>query len=464
MAITETTGLGQLNFKGDVRHSNIIIPSLENSIKKENSPLVLVRQLAINGGSYANKLAKDENFDARPTVKLPGITTKDPIVSWTEFALRRPLSFVTTSGINNSTDTTFTMADASVLRVDQVLFFPVGKEWVKVTAVNTGTNTVTIARNLGVTQNTPRTLVPGGVTAKSKQTHASGATFLPLATGVVHGSTFGDTRKYQGIEERVTATQNIRSNMSINNVRYIQQQKDRSKHTQWQSRQEQEVYYMAEELEATLLFGATHYDSLARVGATTGALSTGAEDAAFTLSDGLFNAIETYASGNVITATSLGGPVLSYDVISEYIRTIDAAIGTSENTLHMCGYNTFRSIGRIDSTLNNIKYDLKFDKGMEEQRRGTKIRTIDTQFGSATFFIHPMFDTAGTTYANRILTIQKDRLNIAALEGMEFKWSKDSGDHDYNGYSGIKKYCEANLGLLLAYADEHFILDGITQL
>tara|TARA_R110000822_G_scaffold25185_4_gene76365 strand:+ start:1825 stop:3192 length:1368 start_codon:yes stop_codon:yes gene_type:complete len=449
--VTVDQGLAGLYYKGDVSHGEIVLPVTGNQLRKNFlSPLVI---LAGKGGAYDGEKSFNES---KVTLKITG--SSDPIVRFEEFDVKQPRQG-TAAAASASASTALTV-DATIapfIRQYDVLHFPVENINVRVTA-GAGTTSLTIERPLGVFD-IGGTVTPGGVTANSDVTIPINAVFVKLSRAVPDQSTTLGERPYNAVEERSAATQICRSDLTQSGRRVVQEKNDRTKQTTLDQRKQQEIFYLMEEAEYNALYSKMTRDSKGRVNTATASFSTGATAGKYTTSDGIFNVIETYAPDNVLApAADLGqaNANLTLALISAYKKTMDQAVGSTKDYYHFVGADLFEKVGNIGNEITGINYNIPFAESGKDGSTGRHVKTISTQFGPMTFMYHPLLDVVN--YNQVILSINPDRIQLIAVKGRELKWVSNSQDNDFDGISG---YYLSDMGVLIAYATEHFILEGI---
>lgn len=451
--VTIDQGLAGVRYKGDVSHGEIKLPVTGNQLRKKFlSPLVL---FAGKAGAYEGEKSFNES---KVTLKVTG--TSDPIVRFDEFDVKQPRNGTTTAASLAGSTTLEVSADvAPFLRNFELLHFPVQNINVRIISGG-GTATLTIERPIGVSDRQPGNITPGGVVANGDVDIPASAEFKKLSRAVNNLSKTLQERKYNAVEERSAATQICRSDLTISRRRERQEKNDRTKQTTLDQRKQQEIFYLMEDAEYNALFGKMTRDSKGRVNTATDSFSTAANaEDEYTTSDGIFNVIETYAPDNVLTATtSLGqaDATITMDLVSAYKKHIDKKIGASKDMVHMVSADVFEKIGKIGNEIAGISYDIPFAEMQKDGTTGRHVKTISTQFGPMTFMYHPLLE--GAKYNNLILSVSFDRIQLIVMKGDELRWVANSQDNDLDGTSG---YYLSDMGLLVAYAEEHFILEAL---
>lgn len=443
--------LSGVRYKGDVARGEMELPVKGDALKKAfQSPLVL---FAGKAGAYDGEKSFNET-----KVKLQVAGTSDPIVRFIEFDVQQ--SKTGTIAANSDSGSTALVLSAAVspyVREYDVLHFGTRGVNVRVTAKN-GVN-CTIERPIGSYPTSPRTVTPTGATSVSDANLVSGDAFRNLGRAVNNISTTLAERLYNAVEERVAATQIMRNDQTYSNRRLIQESNDRAKQTTREQRKAQELFYMMEEAESQFLFGKMEYDSQGRVNATGSSNSTGATAAEeFSTTDGIFNVIETYAASNVLEpdGATLGQSdgQLTRALISEYVKHLDKQTGGGH--IHLVGADIFGWLGDVGTEVTGINYEIPF-VGDKDSTTGRHVKTIMTQFGPATFMYHPLLNDA--PYNSKILSIRPQRMEMIVIRGQELKWISDSQAPDSTSEAG---YYISDMGLVCAYATEHFILNSVT--
>lgn len=452
-----------LDYEGEVEHKRIQMPVTVGDAMKQRfrSPIVL---FTADAGPYDGE--KSYNSELKDKLTLRTVVTKDPTVRWEEFNVVQEREFQLPAAINNSVTTiTLPEATAALIRVDSVLHFEAANENMKVTAKaapSGGNVDLTVRRGLG-TVDVAGNLVPSGVTTNSGVAHLINAKFRVLATGKQNLSTRGEERKYNSMTTRTAVTQIMRTDLSWSRRRQVQSKKSATKQTTIEQRKLQEIFYFMEDAEHTFLFGKMERDSLGRVDATGNSYATGATgETRTTLSDGIFNVIETYAADNVIAATSIGvaaSPALNYSLLGQYAKFLDNKVGNTEKMCHLCSADVFQKLGDVGQDRTGINYDIPF-VGRKDGITGQHVKTIQTQFGDLTFIYHPMLNWG--RYNTMILSLFTDRHAILTLEDGAPKWIGDGRTGTLeNGADGKGEMYIADWGLLMSYAAEAFMLTGL---
>jgi hypothetical protein len=428
----------------------MVLPVKGNALRKAfQSPLVLFSGKA---GAYDGEKSFNES-----NVKLQVAGTSDPIVRFIEFDVQQSKTgTIAANSDAGSTALVLTSGDEPYVREYDILHFGTRNLNVRVTAKN-GVN-LTIERPIGSYPTSPRTVTPTGATSNADANLVSGDAYRNLGRAASNISTTLAERIYNAVEERVAATQIMRNDQTYSKRRLIQESNDRAKQTTRDQRKQQELFYMMEEAESQFLFGKMEYDSKGRVNATGSSNSTGSTAAEeFSTTDGIFNVIETYAASNVLTPQGAtlgqGSDAISYALISAYVKHLDKQTGGGH--IHLCSADVFGWLGDIGSEITNTNYDIPF-VGEKNSTTGRHVKTIMTQFGPATFMYHPLLNDAA--YSDKILSIRPERLELIVLKGQELKWIPDSQASDSTSESG---YYISDMGLVCAYATEHFILEDI---
>jgi hypothetical protein len=445
--------LSGVRYQGDVSHGEMILPVTGNQLRKKFlNPLVLF-------GGKAGMYEGEKSFN-ESKVSLKIAASSDPIVRFKEFDVKQP---------RNGTTTAISAPGSSTLQVDatvapflrnfELLHFPVQNINVRIISGG-GTTTLTIERPIGVSDKAPGTITPGGVVPNGDVSIPSGAEFKKLSRAVDNLSKTLQERKYNAVTERTAATQICRSDITISGRRDVQEKNDASKQTTLDQRKQQEIFYLMEDAEYNALFGKMTRDSKGRVNTATDSFTTNANvDEQYTTSDGIFNVIETYAPGNVLTPTAGLGQAnskVTMALVSAYKKHIDKAIGASKDMVHLVSADVFEKVGQIGNEIAGISYDIPFAENGKDGTTGRHVKTISTQFGPMTFMYHPLLE--GAKYNNLILSVSLDRLQLIVVKGRELKWVSESQDNDLDGKSG---YYISDMGLLVAYAEEHFILEAL---
>jgi hypothetical protein len=443
--------LSGVRYKGDVARGEMVLPVKGNALRKAfQSPLVLFSGKA---GAYDGEKSFNDS-----QVKLQVAGTSDPIVRFIEFdVVQQKTGTIAANSNSGSTALVLTSGDEDYVREYDVLHFGTRDLNVRVTAKN-GVN-LTIERPIGSYPTSPRTVTPTGATSNADANLISGDEYRNLGRAASNVSTTLAERLYNAVEERVAATQIMRNDQTYSTRRLIQESNDRAKQTTREQRKQQELFYMMEEAESQFLFGKMEYDSQGRVNATGSSNSTGSTAAEeFSTTDGIFNVIETYASSNVLTPQGAtlgqGSDAMTYDLISEYVKHLDKETGGGH--IHLCSADIFGYVGDVASVISSVNYDIPF-VGEKDATDGRHVKTIMTQFGPATFMYHPLLNDAA--YADKILSIRPERLELITLRGQELNWVPNSEANDSTSESG---YYVSDMGLVCAYATEHFILEDIT--
>lgn len=440
-----------IRYKGDVARGEMTLPVTGKQLSKRFlSPLIL---FAGKAGAYDGEKSYNES-----EVKLQVAVTTDPIVRFEEFDVKQPRTGTTTA-ISAPASTTL-LVDATIapfLRNFEILHFPVQNINVRIVAGG-GTTTLTIQRPIGVSTVIGQ-LTPAGVTPKGDVSIPASAAFVKLSRAVANASNAIQERSYNALEERVATTQICRSDLSFSRRVLVQEVKSAKQVTKEQ-RKLQELFYLMEDAEYNAFFGKMTYDSKGRVNTATNSFSTGALDKdKYTTSDGLFNVIETYAPANILTPVASlgqGSAALTVDLLSAYKKKIDTDVGAIDH-IHFVSANIFEKIGKVDAAIAGISYNIPFaDKNSKDDATGRHIKTVNTQFGPMTFMYHPILNTAG--YNDLILSVATDRIQMLVLKGGEIQWKNNAQANDFDGEAG---YYIMDTGLLIAYASEHYILDGI---
>lgn len=453
MATILDQGLAGLYYKGDVSHGEIKLPVTGNQLRQNFlSPLVI---MAGKGGSYDGEKSFNES---KVTLKITGST--DPIVRFEEFDVKQPRQG--TSAAVSAVASTTLVVDATIapfLRDFDTLHFTAQKLNVRIVAGG-GTTTLTIQRPLGVSDVQPGTVTPGGVSANGDVEIPDAATFVKLSRAVGDLSKTLQERPYNAVEERSAATQTCRSDLTQSGRRMVQERNDRTKQTTLDQRKQQEIFYLMEEAEYNALYSKMTRESRGRVNTATDSFSTGADASdRFTTSDGIFNVIETYAPDNVLTPIASLGQAnanMSLALISAYKKKMDKQVGNTSGYMHFVSADMFEKVGSIGNEVTGINYDIPFATGEKDGKTGRHVKTISTQFGQMSFMYHPLLDIEN--YNNVVLSVNPERMQLIAVKGRELKWVANSQDNDLDGISG---YYISDMGLLLAYAEEHFILESI---
>ena len=443
--------LSGVRYKGDVSHGELVLPVTGNDLRKKFlSPLVL---FAGKAGPYDG----DKSFnESKISLKVTQVT--DPIVRFLEFDVQQTRDG-TASALSASGSTTLVVTDATFLREREILHFPAQNLNVLIT--NISGNTLTIERPIGVNDKDPRNVTPGGVVESTDIDIPASAEYRNLGRAVTNKSRTLESRKYNAVEERTAATQTMRSDLCWSRRRLTQEVNDRSKQTTKDQRKAQELFYIMEDMENMALFGKMHRDSTGRVNVAGDDFSTGTTvDEEFTASDGIFNVIETYADENVLAANAAdigaGDATLDLDMISNYMKKIDSEVGSVDH-IHLCSADIFNAIGKIGNEITGINYNIVFDELQKDGVTGRHVKTISTQFGPMTFMYHPLLK--GAKYNNLILSVRTERLQVIGMKGAMLKWNEGSEANDEDGEAG---YYLSDMGILVAYAKEHFILEEIT--
>lgn len=443
-----------VRYKGNTSYGDITIPVKGNDLRQKfQSPLVL---MAGKAGAYDG----DKPYNEAEGLTMSFRQVTDHIVRFVEFDVQQNNDG--TAAAESAAGSTTLEVDASsapFLRELEVLKFTL--EDIRVRIVSIAGTTLTIERLVDTADKRPGTVTPAGVVASSDVTIPSGAEFINLGRAVSNLSSSLKERNYNAVEERSAALQINRADITLPRRRKVQEQNDRSKQTMYTERQKQELFYTMRDLEKNFMFGAMTRDSLGRVNTTGDDNSTAAADAdKFSTSDGIFNVIETYAPQNVLTAASIGatgGGAIDMDLANKYMKYIDDRIGQVDH-VHLCSSAVFAKIGEAAQNIPGVSYDIPFAESSRDKTTGHHIKTLNTQFGPMTFMIYPLFN-GKAKYNNLILSIRKERLELLALKGGEFQWNPGSEENDLDGERG---YFIADVGLVLSYAQEHFILEGLT--
>lgn len=449
MATLDQSLLG-VRFKGDVSRGEMTLPVTGKQLSKRFlSPLVL---FAGKAGPYDGEKSFNES-----EVKLQVQVTTDPIVRFEEFDVKQPRAGTTTAQSLQGSSTLEIDADiAPFIRNFELLHFPEADINVRVISGG-GTTTLTIERPIGV-KTVVGNITPAGVTPNGDADIASGASFVKLSRAVSNASNALQERNYNAVEERVATTQICRSDLSFSRRRLKQEKKDKTKQTTKDQRKLQELFYLMEDAEHNAFFGKMTYDSKGRVNTATNSFETAVADKdKYTTSDGMFNVIKTYAPDNVLTPSgSLGqdNNNLTIDALAAYKKKIDQSTGNIGH-IHMVSADIFEKVGKVGNEVTGISYDIPFADKSKDSTTGRHVKTVNTQFGPMTFMYHPILDTVG--YNDLILSVATDRLSMIVLD--EIKWMSNSEQPDFDGESG---YYICDMGLLVAYASEHFILDSIS--
>ena len=441
-----------VRFQGDVAQGEMVLPITGKQLSKRFlSPLVL---FAGKAGPYDGEKSFNES-----KISLKVAITKDPIVRFQEFDVKQPRTGTTTA-ISALAATTLAVDStiAPFLRDFDVLHFPIQKINVRIVAGG-GTTSLTIQRLAGV-KTVVGSLTPAGVTANADIAIPNAATFVKLSRAVSNLSSTLQERPYNAVEERVATTQISRSDQTYSRRRLVQEKTDKAKQTTREQRKLQELFYIMEDAEYNAFFGKMTYDSKGRVNTATNSFSTAALDKdKYTTSDGIFNVIESYAPANVLTPVASLGQAnanLTIALLSAYKKKIDKEVGNIEHIHFVCA-DIFDKIGKVGNELTGINYNIPFaDKNSKDDATGRHVKTVSTQFGPMSFMYHPVLDTVGST--DLILSVATDRIQMIVLEGGELKWVPNSEHNDLDGESG---YYIMDAGLLIAYASEHYILEGI---
>lgn len=450
MAIIDK-GLSGVRYKGDVSRGEMKLPVTGDQLKKRFlNPLVL---FAGKAGPYEGEKSFNES---KISLKVAGVS--DPIVRFEEFDVKQVRDGTTTAASLAGSNTLEIDAEsAAFLRSYELLHFP--NQNINVRVISVSGTTVTIERPIGVKDKAPGNVTPGGVEANGDVDIPSGAPFRKLSRAVNNLSKTLQERKYNAVTERSAATQIMRSDQTYSRRRLTQEKNDRTKQTTRDQRKAQELFYLMEDMENNALFGKMHRDSLGRVNTNTDSFSTaGTENEEFTTSDGVFNVIETHAPDNVLTPTgelAQANAKMSLALVSAYKKYIDSKVGATDH-VHLCSADVFEKVGSIGNEIPGINYDIPFAEKGKDGSTGRHVKTISTQFGPMTFMYHPLLK--GDKYNNLILSVALDRIQIIAMKGAELKWVDSSEDNDLDGEAG---YYISDMGLLVAYAEEHFILEGI---
>lgn len=441
-----------VRFKGDVSRGEMTLPITGKQLSKRFlSPLVL---FAGKAGPYDGEKSFNES-----KIVLKVAVTKDPIARFHEFDVKQPRNG-TAAAASASASTTLEV-DATIapyLRNLEILHFPTENINVRIISGG-GTTTLTIERPIGVQTNIG-SITPAGVSANADVDIPINAKFVKLSRAVGNLSNTLQERPMNAVEERVATTQICRSDQTYSRRRLVQEKNDKTKQTTREQRKLQELFYMMEDAEYNAFFGKMTYDSLGKVNTATDSFSTNASDAdKYTTSDGIFNVIETYAAANVLTpVTSLGqaNANLTQDLLTAYKKKIDQSTGNIPH-MHFVSADVFQKVGKVGQEITGINYNIPFaDKNSKDDAVGRHVKTVNTQFGPMTFMYHPVLDTDG--YNDLILSVATDRLQMLVLENGQIQWKANSQDNDLDGESG---YYICDMGLVVAYADEHFILEGI---
>lgn len=443
--------LSGVRYKGDVSHGELVLPVTGNDLRKKFlSPLVL---FAGKAGAYDG----DKSFnESKISLKVTQVT--DPIVRFLEFDVQQKREGTATA-LSAAGSTTLEVDDATFIREREILHFPLQNLNVLVTAI--AGNTLTIERPIGVKDKDPRNITPTGVEDSADIDIPAAAEFRNLGRAVTNKSRALEERKYNAVEERSAATQIMRSDQCYSRRRLTQEVNDRSKQTTKDQRKAQELFYIMEDMENCALFGKMHRDSLGRVNTAGDNKSTGATtDEEFTTSDGIFNVIETYAPANVLAADDAelgnGDATLDMDLISKYMKKMDSEVGSVDH-IHLCSADVFNALGKIGQEIPGISYDIPFAELQKDGVTGRHVKTISTQFGPMTFMYHPLLK--GAKYNNLILSVRTERIQLIGMKGAMLQWKDGAEDNDLDGEAG---YYISDMGVLVAYAPEHFILDNIT--
>lgn len=440
-----------VRFKGDVSRGEMTLPVTGKELgKRFLSPIILFSGKA---GAYDGEKSYNES-----EVKLKVAVVKDPIVRFMEYDVQQPRTGTLTAQSLEGSSTIVVNAEiAPFLRNFEILHFPVQNINVRILSGG-GTTTLTVERPIGV-KTIVGTITPAGVTPNDDADLPSAAPFVKLSRAINNATNALQERNYNAVTERVATTQRCRSDMTWSNRRLIQEQLDKSKQTKKDQRKLQELFYLMEDAEYNAFYGKMEYDSLGRVNTATDSYSTAASDAdKNTKSDGIFNVIETYAPENVLAPVAGLGQAnanLTITLLSAYKKHIDSLVGNI-NHVHFVSADVFEKVGQVGNEVNGISYDIPFSNKEKDGAVGRHVKTVNTQFGPMTFMYHPILNLDG--YNDLILSVAVDRIQLMVLQGGEIKWVPNSQSPDFDGEAG---YYISDMGLLIAYAQEHFILEGI---
>lgn len=447
--------LTRVDIQGDVGYDDFRVPI--NGAKKKNlaftKPLVL---MAGKAGPYSG--VKSANAE---DVTLRSIAVNNNTVRFTEFDVQIPRSgTLQADSLTGSTTMEVTTTVAEHLRPQDMLHFPAENLNFRVVSVTSPIDgTITVERAIGSQVTTPATVNPAGFTQASDNDVLSGAEFLIIGPAVVQNSRARPVRSYNAVTIREAATQIFRTDIVRSNTRKAQERSSKAIQEKFEERKQQELFYMMDEIESTMLFGDMLADAGGRVNATGSSISTtaDAEGNKYTTSDGIFNVIRKYASSNIIAANSatLGGgtSAMSRTKLNLISQLLDAVGGghillTSKDLL----FKINEELTDPTKTQLNLPYDA------ESKAAGNPVITYRGLFGELKFQHHPMFDRA-TKYKKTILAIKPENLGLIALDGRTLKWKPQSQENDRDGEAG---YYLAELGLVMSYAEEAYIFNEWT--
>lgn len=444
--------LTRVNFLGDIAYGDVRVKVTSENKKRLDfrSPLVIASG---KGGSYDG-----EESAQRGELSLRVVGSKTPTVRFEEFDVQQT-RVGTTTGVSAVGSTTINIgtALAALTRPQDMLHFPVQEMNCRITAVTSPIDgTVTIERAVGSEVTSPATVHPAGFTRFTDVEIPDGAQFRIIAPAVVQNSTARVTRSYNSLTIREAATQIIRSDIAISRTRMTQQSTDLARQVSHDERKQQELYYMAEELESMILFGDMIASHGGRINASGSSISTAvdSEGNEYTTSDGIFAVMRKYAANNVIAANdALLGTGSSAFTRSKANKLAELLNRRGGGHTILVSRQLLEKIN--DELTDPTKVQWNIDYTGNENKVGAPVVTYVTTFGTLEFKHHPIFDDM-TKYSKTMLCVKKENLALLALQGAEMNWKSESQSNDRDGSAG---YYLAELGLLFAYPEECYVIN-----
>lgn len=406
------------------------------------SPLVL---FSGKGGSYDGNLSP-----ATKSVTLKSMAVSTPNFRWHEFDAQKTRTG-TFTGSYTDTATTLTVNSTAALGVNCIIKNGITEENMLISQIISSTQ-IKVVRAFGsvVADNT---VTPAGLTRDTAAaSDGSSDPWIYVTVAMEQGSTNHDSI-FNSPTIREGATQILRKDISIDGTTLAQEKTTLTKDTMYKARQEQALLEAFVDLEYAAFFGkmirSSNYGAI-------GAVTFNGKN--ITASDGIFNTINQYASGNVISATALGaaGNTITVAKLDQISFKLSQRPG---NHVIFVGEKIKREIQYL-ATLASGGFRLNVESGSKGTDFNAKVNNYIGSFGNLSFNYHPLMDLTPKLEAT-MLAVNTDCLYLVHLDGRAISWHDNAEDPAFDGVAG---YYLGEHGIVVSHAKEHFIFNEFTDL